>query len=395
MFKLLPWFADTAGSVMTSSIQPIVLALCGLAGLVCTGFLINGGLQYITSSGKPENLIRAKKILRDSIIGLIFILAAVTITTILSHSYGSASPSIAQNLPNLGSVKPSSASFSLVDVIVKAITGLLNYLIQLIGQPIIKALGYFTSGTPLMAENPSVFKLWLIMTSIADSLFVLVIILLGFHVMSASSLGLGEISIRHLLPRIGLAFLLVNSSIFIIDAIISLSNAMISAIYSGFGNLKIWDVLTAITKQASLMNLAALIIMMVFLVLAFILLVYYVGRLVSLYLGAVLAPLIFLLWLLPSFQDFAATAIKTYLSTVFVLFVHVVILLLAGSLLITLVNGSSPDPIMSLVVGLSTLIALIKTQGVLTQLNYVSIGPKSLKKLSGQLMNGLNHLNAV
>jgi type IV secretory pathway TrbL component len=124
---------------------------------------------------------------------------------------------------------------------------------------------------------------------------------------------------------------------------------------------------------------------------AFILLVYYVGRIVTLYLGAVLAPIVLLLWLLPSFKDFASSAIRTYLSTVFVLFVHVVILLLAGSILSTLVaNGSngSPDPIMSLVVGMSTLIALIKTQGVLAELNYASVGPKSISKLSSQFMNG-------
>ena len=53
-------------------------------------------------------------------------------------------------------------------------------------------------------------------------------------------------------------------------------------------------------------------------------------------------------------------------------------------------TNSSPDTIMSLVVGMSTLIALIKTQGVLTQLNYASIGPKSIRKLSSQFVRGLS-----
>jgi hypothetical protein len=245
-----------------------------------------------------------------------------------------------------------------------------------------------------MAENGSVFKLWLAVVAMADSLFVLAVCLLGFHVMSASTLGLDELDFKHLLPQFGLIFLLINSSIFAIDAVISLSNGMIDALRAGFGDISVWKTLSDVSSQSSGMGLAALLIMIVFLVLAIILLVYYVGRLVTLYLGAVLAPVLLLLWLLPSFKDFASSAIKTYLSTIFVLFVHVVILLLAASILSTLAGSSAdgkPDPIMALVVGMSTLIALIKTQGVMAQLNYASVGPKSLRKLSGQFMNGLSH----
>jgi hypothetical protein len=392
MFTYLKPLSDNTSSAMSAYIGPVVDSLSALAGLVCVVLLVIAGTQYMTSSGNPEKLAHAKKIIKDALIGLVIVLSAVTITTILSHAYGSPSQNVTQQLPNLGNVEPASASFSLVDVIVKAITGLLNYLIQSIGKPIIEALSYFTSGTPLMANNPGVFKLWLGVLGMSDALFVLVVSLIGFHVMSASTLGLDELSVKHLLPRLGLAFLLINSSIFIVDTIIELSNAMISALYAGFGQLNVWSVLSAIANQSGAMGLAALIVMAVFLVIAFILLVYYMGRLVTLYLGAVLAPLILLLWLLPSFSDFASSAIKTYISTIFVLFVHVVILILAGSLLSSLVVGSNdPNPIMALVVGISTLVALLKTQGVMTQLNYASIGPKSLKRLSSQLINGISH----
>jgi hypothetical protein len=385
-------FSDTASSVMSAYVGPVVEGLCILAGLVCVSLLINAGIQYMTSSGNPEKLVHAKKIIKDALIGLVIVFGAVAITAILSHAYGNSSQNVTQHLPNFGSVKPASASFSLVDVIVKAITGLLDYLIQSIGKPIIKALSYFTSGTPLMADNSGVFKLWLGTLGMSDALFVLVVCLLGFHIMSASSVGLDELSVRHLIPRLSLAFLLINSSIFVIDAVIELSNVMISALYAGFGELNVWSVLSAIADQSGALGLAALIVMTVFLVMAFILLVYYVGRLVTLYLGAVLAPLVILLWLLPSFTDFATSAIKTYISTIFVLFIHVVILLLAGSLLSSLVAGSNdPDPVMSLVIGISTLVALLKTQGVMTQLNYASVGPKSLKRLSSQLINGISH----
>jgi hypothetical protein len=382
---------SSASSAMKNVVGPLVNVISLLASLVCGAFLVNGGFRYMTSSGNPEKLARSKKVIKDAVLGLIIILGAATLTSILTHAYGSQHASIPQHLPSLSAVKPASTSFSLVGLLIKAITGLLQNIVQSVGKPFVSALSYFTAGTPLMAANNSVFKLWLGVLGMADVLFVLIVSLLGFQVMSASTFGFEELDLRHLLPQIVLTFLLINSSIFAIDAIISLSNGMIKALESGFGNLNVWKVLSQITSQSGSMALASLIIMVVFVVLAFILLVYYVGRIVTLYLGAVLAPIVLLLWLLPSFKDFASSAIRTYLSTVFVLFVHVVILLLAGSILSTLVaNGSngSPDPIMSLVVGMSTLIALIKTQGVLAELNYASVGPKSIRKLSSQFMNG-------
>jgi type IV secretory pathway TrbL component len=246
-----------------------------------------------------------------------------------------------------------------------------------------------------MADNSSVFNLWLVLVGTTDALFVLVVALLGFHVMSASTFGFDEVEFKHLLPRIGLVFLLVNSSIFAIDGIIELSNAMIRAINATGPTASVWEVLTAVVKQAGGQGVAALLIMIAFLIFAVILLVYYVGRLVTLYLGAVLSPVILLLWLVPGFRDFSESAAKVYLTTVFVLFVHVVILELAASLFAGLVVGSpthTPDTLMAMVVGLATLIALLKTQGVMMQLSYVSVGPRSARKLGGQFMTGVSYL---
>jgi hypothetical protein len=387
------FFSDaSASSAMHTVVDPIVSTLCILASLVCVALLVNSGFHYMTSSGQPEKLARAKKIIKDALIGLTIVLGAAALTAILTHAYSSPSSNITQQLPTLTAIKPASSSFSLVGLLIKAITGLIGVVIQSIGKPIINALTYFTSGTGLMAANSSVFHLWLFTLGMADTLFILAVCLLGFHVMSATTLGLDEIDFKQLLPQFGFIFLLMNASIFVIDSIISLSNGMISAINSGFGSSNVWKILSNIADQSSSMGIAALIIMMIFLILAFILLIYYVGRIVTLYLGAVLAPFVLLLWLLPSFRDFASNTIKTYMSTIFVLFVHVIILLLAGSLLSTLVPSDTkqPDQIMSLVVGMSTLVALIKTQGVMAQLNYASVGPKSLRKLSTQFGNSIS-----
>lgn len=391
--------ADTSSvaAAMQSVVTPLMTTLSVIAGLVCVLFLIIGGINYMSSSGQPDRLVHAKKVIRNSLIGLTMVLGAATLTAILTHIYNGSSDSVAQAIPSFNAIKPASTSLSLVDVIIKAIIGVLQNIIESVAAPFINALQYFTTGTPLMSANPSVFNLWLAVLAIADSLFVIVVAALGFNLMSAASLGLNEINFKHVLPQLGLAFLLMNSSIFAIDTIIGLSNGMIDALRAGFGDLSVWQSLISITQQTSGLSLAALLIMVVFVVMSVILLIYYVGRLITLYLGAILAPLMLLLWLLPSFKDFAANATKTYLTTIFVLFVHVIILELAASIFASLATSGpnkTPDPIMALIVGLSTLVALLKTQGVMAQLTYASIGPKAARHLAAQFVNGVSHVSS-
>ncbi len=386
-----------AAQTMRSFVTPIVGTMCVLAGLLCTFFLIRGGYGYMTSAGSPEKLVEAKKLIRNALIGLAIVFGASALTAILSHAYGAAhTVSAANTMPILTNVKPQPAGSGLADVLIKAITGMLQTIIQAIAYPFMSALNYFTSTTPLMAPNSSVFSLWLAIVGIADALFILVVALLGFHVMSYATFGLEEIEFKHLLPQLGIVFLLLNTSIFAIDGIISISNAMIGALRAVFPATTVWQTLSDVAHLSGSLGIATLLIMIAFFIFAVILLIYYVGRLVTLYIGAVLSPLVVLLWLIPGFRDFVETAAKVYLSTIFVLFIHVVILQLAASIFAGLmVNGPNhtADPIMAMVVGLATVITLLKTQGVLTQFSYASIGPRSARKLGGQFVNSLSYIS--
>jgi hypothetical protein len=383
-----------AKSVMQAYISPLMIGLGGIATLVCTFFLVMAGFQYMTSKGAPDKLEHAKRVMRNALIGLVIVLAAGTLTAVLSHAYGSTGGAGVQNIPALNTVDVNEPGAGIVDVLIKAIVGLFKHIVESAAQPFIKALDFFTHSTSLMAQNPSVFKLWLTIAGIADALFVVAVALLGFHVMSAASLGLDELDFKHLIPQLSLTFLLLNTSIFAIDAIISLSNVMIRALEAAFSSVNVWDVLSKIVSGADGLGLVALLIMVVFMVLSVILLVYYIMRLVTLYIGAVLSPLIVLLSLLPGFKDFSITAARAYLTTIFVLFVHVVILQLAASLFGSTLSGShdlASNTVMAMILGIATLITLLKTQGVMMQMSYVSAGPRALRKLSGQFMNGVSY----
>lgn len=397
LFSAITYFGDASAAVsaMRDYVTPTIRTFAVLAGIASVFFLINGGYLYMTSSGKPDRLEYAKRVVRNAILGLLIILTAVTITSILSNAYGTPHNSSNATLPSLEAISPESASSGLVDVLINAVVGFLNSIIQAIATPFLGALDYFTKATPLMADNSSVFNLWLAIVGITDVLFVIVLGLIGFHVMSAASFGFDEIEFKHLLPRIGLVFLLLNTSIFAIDGIIELSNVLITAISKVSGANSVWLTLTSVFKEAGGQGLASLLIMLAFLVLSVILLVYYVGRLVALFIGAVLSPLVLLVWLVPGFRDFSEAAIKTYITTIFILFIHVVILMLAASLFsgMSPAGGNDlPDILMSMIVGLATVITLLKTQGVMIQFSYVSGGARNARQLGGQFMNGVSYM---
>lgn len=397
MFSSMTFMASlTAAQSMYQYIIPVVQLLCGVASLACVFFLVNGGITYMTSRGKPDNLDHAKRVIKNAFIGLILVLGAATLTTILASSYHGTSAALNATLPQLQDITPAATSNSLIDIILSAITGFFNYIVQAVGAPFISALSFFTTSTPLMSDNGAVVNLWLAVVGITDGLFILVVALLGFHVMSAATFGLQELDIKHLLPKLALVFLFMNISIFLIDGVIGISNAMITALNIAGGNQTVWNALTDVLKQVSGDSLAALLIMVVFLIFTVILLIYYITRLVTLFIGAVLSPLIMVLWIVPGFRDFSETAAKVYATTIFVLFVHVAILQLAASLFAGMI-ASSPthvsNTIMAMLTGIATILALLKSQGVMNQLSYVSLGPRTARQLGGQFINAVSTVN--
>ena len=376
---------------LAQDLAPLIKSLVGLSSVVASLFIVIGGYYYITSSGDPTKLLKAKKIIRGALSGLVVVLAAGLIVSFLSSAYQTTPAVSLDQLPAVADVSEQSGRGGVAELLIKAIVGLISHIIETAAQPFISSLEYFTRQTPLMADNQAVFNLWLVTVGIANSLLVLVVVILGFRMMSASAFGFEQASLGQLLPKLAAVFLTINMSIFAIDLVIGISNSMLAAINQVQPATSLWQSLGALADTASVAGIASLLIMLVFLVLVVVLLVYYLMRLVGLYLGAVLSPIVALLQLLPTFRDFAATATRLYLVNIFVLFVHGLILLLASSLFGSLLDTSSDSQssVMAMLLAIAVLISLLKTQGLMQQLSYVSLGPKAIRKLSRQFINGL------
>ena len=65
-------------------IKSIIKIIVGLAGLIATGFFVIGGFSYITSSGNPEYLDRAKRTITWAAIGLAITIAAFVISNLVT-----------------------------------------------------------------------------------------------------------------------------------------------------------------------------------------------------------------------------------------------------------------------------------------------------------------------
>ena len=397
LLAVAPLFmADAAGA--GASIGKYAATTLGLlstvASVATVAILIYCGFLFMTSTGDADRLNHAKRVLRGALIGLLLVLLSSVAALGLHSAYTTQASNSVQPLPALVELQPQNATGDWTDLLIKAINGLFASIVEAIASPVLNALEKFTTSTPVMSAQVPVFNFWLVILAIANGLFAVGLSLLGFRVMSGEVLGLGEIEIRSVIPQVAFVFLLMFSSIFAIDALIGLNNAVIDAIHAGFPGLDMWHALVNAMARPLSLGLSSLILFVVFLILAVMLLIYYVGRIIILFIGAALSPLVVLLWLLPGFRDFATNLIKSYLVVVFVLIVHVAILMLAASLLTGLVSASSigtPDPFMSIIIGIATIMALMRTQSLLIQMSLVSSGARATRKLGGQFVNGMKY----
>ncbi len=71
-------------SQVSSFMKSIIQIMAGLAGLLATAYFVVGGFNYITSSGNPQRLEKAKRTILYSAIGLSITIAAFVISNIVS-----------------------------------------------------------------------------------------------------------------------------------------------------------------------------------------------------------------------------------------------------------------------------------------------------------------------
>lgn len=366
-----------------------LMVLTVIASLVSVIFLIRGGYLYITSTGKPDSLDEAKKTIRNALIGLLFVIGAGVFSSLLSHAFTTPHATTSSEQISLAPIQTIEPSSGLTQVLINAVIGFLQAIIQSATKPLTDGIISFLTTSPSVVNNSVIFNFWLTIVGITDSLFALVIALVGFHFMSASTLGFEEVELKHLLPRIALAFLGANMSIFLVDWVINISNVLVQAVIHATGGINSAWILNAFDPKSisvASTSIVTLIFMLLFIILAVVLLLFYITRLIIISLGAVLSPLICLLWILPKFSDFAEISVKTYIINIFSVFVHVVIIQLASAFL-TIPGQAGTNSLISILVGVALLFTLLKTPQALMQFAFYTSFNGAMRKVGGQIIN--------
>lgn len=383
--------ANSTPTEVTSFTSDALSIITIISAAAAVFFLIRGGYIYITSTGKPDALEEAKKTIRNALIGLILVLSASSIVSLLQGALiGDVGNGTVANLPvtQIESVAPSEG---LTQVLIDAVNGFIQNVVESSTKPIVDGIMTFLGSTPSLLDNSSIVKFWLIMLGITDSLFVLVVALLGLQFMSASTFGFEEIEFKHLLPRIGVAFLGANISLFLADYAIKASNALVSGVLSATGGLNHAWISNAVTVSSITNGTAPFIILiflLIFLIVSIVLLLMYISRLIVISLGAVLSPFIFLLWTLPKTADFAEMAVKGYFVSVFMIFVHVVTIQLAGTFLA--LPEQTNNSLISVAVAIGLLLTLLKIPSFMMQLILFSRSVGAVRHIGSQITNVLS-----
>lgn len=356
-------------------------------------FLIRGGYLYITSTGNPEVLDQAKKTIRNAVIGLILVLGAGVIISIFNNALPGGGTSAGQSIsmPSITTTKPTDG---LTQVLIDAVTAFLQNIIESATKPIVDgAMGFLTS-TPSLLNNSVIMNFWLVCVGIVDSLFIIAVALIGLQVMSATSFGFEDVDVRQVLPRVGLAFIGANVSLFLADYAIVACNALVSAVLNSTGGLNhawVADAVNPATLISGTTPLIILVFLILFLIVSIVLLLMYISRLIIISVGAVLSPFVFLLLVLPKTADMAEAAIRSYLVTVFTVFVHVIIIQLSASYLT--LPGNSNNSLISISVAIGLFFVLMKVPSLMMQLVMHTTNNGMVKKLGGQIINVMSSGN--
>lgn len=147
-----------SNSEVSSFTSQTLNVLFVVASLFATLFLIKGGYEYITSSGKPDALEHAKLTIRNALLGLILVLGAAVISSVLNNSFTTPSASFTQAQINLKPIVPTTPSNGLTQVLLDAIAGFMQNIVQSATKPITDGIISFLTTTPSLVSNSVIFN---------------------------------------------------------------------------------------------------------------------------------------------------------------------------------------------------------------------------------------------
>jgi len=249
----------------------------------------------------------------------------------------------------------------------KAIFSVIQLIVDTIDQ---NSLNFITQTPPAGTyQNATVMQFTTWSIGVVDAAVAIFIVIADYNLMIARQIGASYHGLMEFLPRIALAVLAANLSLFFIRFFIDLENALCQGVTDLFGLTFLTNTIVGIfhgnlAGAGLLVFLLAMILGVMNLLLAGQMLL----RLALLVLLMVLAPPAFLCWGLPQTQGYAPLWSSTFAATVFVQFFQVAALAL-GAMLISYISAahllSLDSTVLTLLVSLAVLYLVLRIPGML------------------------------
>ena len=211
------------------------------------------------------------------------------------------------------------------------------------------------------------FTTWSI--GVVDAAVAVFIVIAGYNIMIARQIGARYHDVMEVLPRIALAVLAANLSLFFLRFFIDLENALCQGVTDLFGLTFLTNTIVGLF-QGNLVSAGLLVFLlaMVLGVMNLLLAGQMLLRLALLVLLMVLAPPAFLCWALPQTQGYARLWTSTFAATVFVQFFQVSALAL-GAMLISYTSTAHllnlDRTVLTLLISIAVLYLVLRIPGML------------------------------
>jgi hypothetical protein len=251
--------------------------------------------------------------------------------------------------------------------IAQNIFNVLQPLVDVINQ---SSLNFITQTPPAGTyQNPIVMQFTTWSIGVVNAAVAIFIIIAGYNIMIARQIGADHYELMEFLPRLALAVLAANFSLFFIRLFIDLENALNLDVIHLFSLTILTNTIVGIFHGNLLgAGLLTFVLVMVLGVMDLLVAWQMLLRLALLILLIVLAPLAFLCGALHQTQGYLRLWISTFAATVFIQFFQVSALAMGGTLIsyVTAANlFSLGGPLLSIITSIAVLYLVLRIPGML------------------------------
>lgn len=352
---------------LTTSLNAI---LVGIATLM----IIVSGLYVLVSRGNPERLTKAKNVAFGAVSGVVLVvLSGVLINVFIDRQHSQYSDTGKALETVVNQETEAVATDSDFNLFTEFMKHTIRTIIKDMSKSVSDMLKDSVSNTLSPVDAEEVFTLW---ARIATSMTSLMILFFTVRVIYEMISSMGDVGfdVSKLIVTMLIVIMGVAGSIYLIDIAVKLNDSIVNKVFEvSYTSEELnseatqkeayeskWSPFFFTDEQIDNASLGLLIMILASSIVSIILASIYVMRTAIIFCGAVLSPLVVMLYLLPGMRSAVFQMIKVYLIWIFVAIPQAVLLILAGTIVSYGAGSGVGGAIFGTIMGIVILYLMVK-----------------------------------